>query len=65
MAAMSSKETTILGIDFFSGTAGQAIERMKGGGLLVVPAAPSLREVETSANYRQAMLEADLVLPEW
>ncbi len=64
MASMSSKETTILGIDFFSGTAGQAIERMKQGGLLVVPAAPSLREVETNANYRQALLEADLALPD-
>jgi UDP-N-acetyl-D-mannosaminuronic acid transferase (WecB/TagA/CpsF family) len=53
---------TILGIDFFQGTARQAVERMKSGGLLVVPAAPALKDMETNAGYREALLEADMAL---
>ncbi len=64
MAGISSTETTILGIDFFSGTATQAVERMCQGGLLVVPAAPALKEVETNVAYREALLAADLALPD-
>ncbi len=63
MAAIAT-ETTILGIDFFSGTAAQAVERMCCGGLLVVPAAPALKDVETNAAYREALLAADLALPD-
>jgi UDP-N-acetyl-D-mannosaminuronic acid transferase (WecB/TagA/CpsF family) len=53
---------TILGIDFFQGTAREAVDRMKDGGLLVVPAAPALKDMETNAGYREALLEADLAL---
>jgi UDP-N-acetyl-D-mannosaminuronic acid transferase (WecB/TagA/CpsF family) len=52
----------ILGIDFFQGTAKQAVERMRDGGLLVVPAAPALKDMETNAGYREALLNADLAI---
>jgi len=53
---------TILGIPFFIGTASQAVQRMKAGGLLVVPAAPALKDLETKASYREALLNADLAI---
>lgn len=52
----------ILGIDFFLGRAQQAIDRMSRGGLLVVPAAPALKDIQTNAGYREALLNADLVI---
>jgi UDP-N-acetyl-D-mannosaminuronic acid transferase (WecB/TagA/CpsF family) len=52
----------ILGIDFFIGTAIQAVERMRGGGLLVVPAAPALKDIGSNAAYREALLSADLTI---
>lgn len=54
--------TRILGIDFFHGSALQAVERMKEGGLLVVPAAPALKDLRTNASYREALLNADLAI---
>jgi UDP-N-acetyl-D-mannosaminuronic acid transferase (WecB/TagA/CpsF family) len=53
---------TILGIDFFLGTAIEAVERMRGGGLLVVPAAPALKDIGVNASYRDALLSADLTI---
>ena len=55
---------TILGIPFFRGTAQEAVGRMMRGGLLVVPAAPALREMERDAGYREALVEADLAIPD-
>lgn len=55
-------QRTILGIRFFLGTAAEAVRRMQEGGLLVVPAAPALKDVGTNAAYREALLQADLVL---
>lgn len=52
----------ILGVDFFQGTAQQAVERTQAGGLIVVPAAPALKDLATDAGYREALLEADLVI---
>ena len=52
----------ILGIDFFCGSAREALERMRGGGLLVVPAAPALKELGRDAAYREALLNADLAI---
>ena len=52
----------ILGIDFFIGTAAEAIERIRNGGLLVVPAAPALKDIGTNAAYRDALLSADLTI---
>lgn len=64
-AAAEDKKTderTILGIRFFVGTAAEAVERMRGGGLLVVPAAPALKDLGTKEQYREALLNADVVI---
>ncbi len=52
----------ILGIDFFDGSAKAAIEIMRGGGLLVVPAAPALKDLDRSLDYRDSLLNADLAI---
>jgi UDP-N-acetyl-D-mannosaminuronic acid transferase (WecB/TagA/CpsF family) len=52
----------ILGIDFFDGSAKAAIDLMRNGGLVVVPAAPALKDLETNLGYRESLLNADLVL---
>jgi len=52
----------ILGIDFFQGTARDAILRVQSGGLVVVPAAPALVHLGTNKRYREALLDADLVI---
>ena len=54
----------ILGVSFFTGTAAEAIDRLRGGGLLVVPAAPALKEMDRDAAYREALLGADLAIPD-
>ncbi len=53
---------TILGIRFFQGSAAAAVDRMGQGGLLVVPAAPALKDLATDAGYRDALMHADLAL---
>ncbi len=62
MPPVDGDQRTILGIRFFLGTATQAVERMRDGGLLVIPAAPALKDVGTNAQYREALLQADVVL---
>jgi UDP-N-acetyl-D-mannosaminuronic acid transferase (WecB/TagA/CpsF family) len=52
----------ILGIVFFDGSAQAAIAFMRNGGLLVVPAAPALKDLEHNHGYREALLSADLAL---
>jgi UDP-N-acetyl-D-mannosaminuronic acid transferase (WecB/TagA/CpsF family) len=52
----------ILGIDFFDGSAKAVIHLMRNGGLVVVPAAPALKDLETNLGYRESLLNADLVL---
>ena len=52
----------ILGIDFFGGSAPEAIARMRKGGLLVVPAAPALKDLDRDVNYRESLLNADLAI---
>lgn len=55
--------TRILGIDFFHGTAREAVERMRNrGGLLVVPAAPALKDLDSRPDYREALVSADMAL---
>ena len=54
--------TKILGIEFFHGSARDAVERMRRGGLLVVPAAPALKDLDTRPDYREALLAADMAL---
>lgn len=64
MSTIDSPYTTILGIRFFRGTVKEAVNKMSAGGLLVVPAAPALKDMETNAAYREALLEADMALPD-
>jgi UDP-N-acetyl-D-mannosaminuronic acid transferase (WecB/TagA/CpsF family) len=52
----------ILGIDFFDGSAKAAIDIMRNGGLLVIPAAPALKDLDRNPAYREALLNADLAL---
>jgi UDP-N-acetyl-D-mannosaminuronic acid transferase (WecB/TagA/CpsF family) len=53
----------ILGIEFFDGSAKEAIGIMRSkGGLLVVPAAPALKDLDRSPDYRDALLNADLAI---
>jgi len=53
----------ILGIDFFDGSAKEAIEIMRtNGGLLVVPAAPALKDLDQNRDYRESLLNADLAI---
>src|SRR5580658_8329918 len=52
----------ILGIRFFTGGAAEAVDRMSTGGLLVVPAAPALKDIPWNLGYREALLNADLTI---
>ena len=52
----------ILGIEFFDGSATDAIEIMRAGGLLVVPSAPTLKDIESNLDYRDSILNADLAI---
>lgn len=58
----SAQFRSILGVNFFVGNAAQAVHRMESGGLLVVPAAPALKNLPYDAAYREALLGADLVI---
>ena len=52
----------ILGIDFFDDSAQAAIALMRGGGLLVIPAAPALKDLDHNLDYRESLLNADLAI---
>ena len=52
----------ILGIKFFAGDVETAVERVSKGGLLVVPAAPALKDIATNGAYREALTNADMVI---
>ena len=52
----------ILGISFYVGDAGGAIERVSKGGLLVVPAAPALKDVARNKAYREALVNSDVAI---
>jgi len=52
----------ILGVRFFTGTPGEAVQIGMRGGLVVVPAAPALVDLENDSHYRDALLNADLAL---
>jgi UDP-N-acetyl-D-mannosaminuronic acid transferase (WecB/TagA/CpsF family) len=59
---MPPEFVTILGVRFFNGSVEDAVERMEQGGLLVVPAAPALKDIDRNAGYREALLNADLCI---
>ena len=53
----------ILGIPFFTGTVGAAVEHHgRNGGYVVIPAAPALIKLRYDEEYRRAMQNADLAL---
>jgi N-acetylglucosaminyldiphosphoundecaprenol N-acetyl-beta-D-mannosaminyltransferase len=52
----------ILGITFFVGGAQRAIDLVRNGGLLVVPAAPALKNLQQDLAYREALLGADVAI---
>jgi N-acetylglucosaminyldiphosphoundecaprenol N-acetyl-beta-D-mannosaminyltransferase len=54
----------ILGIDFYAGDVEGAIDEMSSGGLLVVPAAPALKDIASNESYREALTNADVVIPD-
>jgi N-acetylglucosaminyldiphosphoundecaprenol N-acetyl-beta-D-mannosaminyltransferase len=60
--AAESKYRQILGVRFFTGSAAEAVQIGLRGGLVVVPAAPALVEIESDPGYRDALLHADLAL---
>ena len=61
-AAADLNYRRILGVRFFVGDAPEAVELGARPGLVVVPAAPALMELARDGDYRQALLEADLVI---
>ncbi|MGZ5569310.1 MAG: WecB/TagA/CpsF family glycosyltransferase [Limisphaerales bacterium] len=53
----------ILGIRFFNGSTKDAVTTISAtGGLLVVPAAPALVNIQYDAEYRRALVESDMAI---
>ena len=57
-----SDERQILGIRFYIGDVQGVFERLSSGGLLVVPAAPALKDVAWNEGYRDALMNADVAI---
>lgn len=57
-----ASERQILGVNFHVGDARGAIERLSRGGLLVVPAAPALKNMAQNREYREALINADVAI---
>src|ERR1700685_1245016 len=55
----------ILGIDFFDGSAQAAIAKMRDGGLLVVPAAPALKDLDRNTRWIMASPTSTKLNLEW
>jgi UDP-N-acetyl-D-mannosaminuronic acid transferase (WecB/TagA/CpsF family) len=55
-------ERQILGVNFYVGDVHGAIRRISRGGLLVVPAAPALKDVAWKDDYREALRNADVAI---
>lgn len=55
-------ERQILGVNFYVGDVQGAIRRLANGGLLVVPAAPALKDVAWNEDYREALTNADVAI---
>ena len=58
----SLDERQILGVNFYVGDAQGAIRRLERGGLLVVPAAPALKDVAWNDDYREALTNSDVAI---
>lgn len=59
---MMASYERILGVRFFTGSAEEAVQIGLQGGLTAVPSAPALLTLQTDAQYREALLNADLVI---
>lgn len=57
-------ERQILGLRFYVGDVHGAIDRVSRGGLLVVPSAPTLKDIVRISPYRDALIDADVVIPD-
>lgn len=53
---------TILGIRFFVGSLDELLRRSRSGGLIVVPAAPALAELDIAPDYRRALESATFAI---
>ena len=54
---------TILGVRFFNGSVDEAVDAMSSnGGLLVVPSAPTLVKLCDDAEYRRALISAEMAI---
>jgi UDP-N-acetyl-D-mannosaminuronic acid transferase (WecB/TagA/CpsF family) len=64
--ALKQNPVKILGLDFFPGTARDAIREItQGGGLLTAPAAPGLaHNLNQDPYYREALLHSRILLPD-
>jgi N-acetylglucosaminyldiphosphoundecaprenol N-acetyl-beta-D-mannosaminyltransferase len=56
------RQLRILGLNFYAGDADGAIRRISNGGLLVVPAAPALKDLVSNSSYREALIGADVAI---
>jgi len=56
------KTVRILGLDFFQGTAAEAVAAARAGGLVVAPSGPGLATLPTDEAYREALGAADVRL---
>jgi UDP-N-acetyl-D-mannosaminuronic acid transferase (WecB/TagA/CpsF family) len=54
----------ILGVEFYAGDVDGAIDQISSGGLLVVPAAPALKDIACNESYRDAITNADVAIPD-
>ena len=62
---MNSDHVKILGLDFFPGTAQDAIQQILQGGLLTAPAAPGLaHNLNEDPEYRLALQNSRILLPD-
>jgi N-acetylglucosaminyldiphosphoundecaprenol N-acetyl-beta-D-mannosaminyltransferase len=59
-----SETRRILGVDFYAGDVDGAIDQLSSGGLLVVPAAPALKDIACNESYREALTNADVAIPD-
>ena len=62
---MGVERSRLLGIDFFRGSLGDAVEKASEGGLCVAPSGPGLAgDLTTCSAYSDSLALADLVLPD-
>jgi UDP-N-acetyl-D-mannosaminuronic acid transferase (WecB/TagA/CpsF family) len=52
----------ILGVKFFTGDLAETLQRISRGGLLVVPAAPALKDISWNNPYRDALIDSDIAI---